>query len=151
MTREEKLKLAIKKGYTYDKETGKIYGVRGKEITAISTDGYHYIKLRHKMIRYTIKAHQFAWYYEKNEIPKCLDHINRIKTDNRLENLRSVTHQENTFNREFKGYHWRNDRNYWVVTITVNNKSIYIGSYNNTNDAHMAYLEAKKKYHIYEN
>lgn len=32
MTREEKIKLAIYKGITYDATTGKVFGVRGKEI-----------------------------------------------------------------------------------------------------------------------
>ena len=32
---------------------------------------------------------------------KCIDHINRIRTDNRIENLRWSSHRDNSINREY--------------------------------------------------
>ena len=44
MTREDKCKLAIEKGYTYDPETGLIYGCRKKQITR-NLNGYIQMQL----------------------------------------------------------------------------------------------------------
>jgi hypothetical protein len=53
-----------------------------------------------------------------------VDHINRIKTDNRFENLRYCTHSENNLNRDYvdnaKGYSW--DKKKWQAHIRINGK-----------------------------
>ena len=58
-----------------------------------------------------------------------VDHINRIKTDNRFENLRYCTNRENSLNRECvdkaKGYSWHKDRNKWRAHITINNNATF--------------------------
>ena len=77
-----------------------------------------------------------------------IDHINRKKDDNRLENLHVVNSQQNQFNRDDKGYSWREGRNKWEAHIRVNNKTIYLGMFENEEDARNAYLEAKAKLHI---
>lgn len=48
MTREEKILMAIKKGYVYNPETGQIFGATGKELIATHTKGYRYIKSLNK-------------------------------------------------------------------------------------------------------
>ena len=98
MTREEKCQLAIEKGYTYNPETGQIIGVHGKEIKSKDVKGYIIISLKLNNKQFLLKGHQFAWYIINKECVLCLDHINRIKHDNRLINLRSVTNKENTKN-----------------------------------------------------
>lgn len=51
-------------------------------------------------VRKTVYVHRMVYEAFKGEIPEGMeiDHINTIKTDNRLENLRVVTHQENVLN-----------------------------------------------------
>lgn len=46
------------------------------------------------------KYHRVIWYYFNGEIPEGyeIDHINGDRADNRLENLRIVTHTENVNN-----------------------------------------------------
>ena len=106
MTRLEKCELAIEKGFTYDPETGKIYNINRKEIIGkTENNGYIILRILYNKKNYTIKGHQFAWYYTYNECVECIDHINRIKYDNRICNLRSVTQQQNNWNRtKAKGY-----------------------------------------------
>jgi hypothetical protein len=80
---------------------------------------------------------------------KCqVDHINRIKTDNRLINLRLVTHQQNQFNRSAKGYGWDKLANKWKAQIKLNGKSKTIGYYVEEEDARSSYLAAKEELHI---
>lgn len=78
-----------------------------------------------------------------------VDHINGIRHDNRLSNLRVVTQQENQWNRTMaKGYTWIKRVNKWQSKIMLNNKTIYLGLYTTETDARSAYLAAKKVYHI---
>ena len=81
------------------------------------------------------------------ESDQCVDHINRIKTDNRLENLRYCTHSENSFNREWvenaKGYY--RHRNKWRASIRINNKAKNLGCFDKEEDARQAFLEARDK------
>ena len=80
-----------------------------------------------------------------------IDHINHIRYDNRVENLRIVTNQQNQFNNIGKGYKWHKKANKWQARIRVNNKDIHLGMYDNEIDARNAYLEGKTKYHIIPN
>ena len=78
---------------------------------------------------------------------KEVDHINHIRDDNRLENLRIVNRVQNQWNRSNdKGYCKKNNK--YVTRITINKKRIYIGSYDTEEEAHQAYLDAKQKYHL---
>ena len=84
-----------------------------------------------------------------------VDHINHNGLDNRKCNLRICTNQENICNCEIpknnksgcKGVYWAKDKHKWTVQVTVNNKTIYIGRYDNLEEAIMARKEASKKYY----
>jgi hypothetical protein len=142
MTRLEKCELLKSKGYTYDPETGKIYGIRGKEIIRKCNKGYI-------LLSNHLKGHHFAWYITYGNVNfDILDHINRDKSDNRICNLRILTNQQNLFNTNKKGYSWHNVANKWISQIGINNKSIYLGLFNTEEEARNAYLQAKEKYHI---
>jgi len=105
---------------------------------------------------------QRAHYYVHNVITLCYlgekphgyqtDHINSIKTDNRLENLQYITPQQNiqkrkTINgRNVKGYYLNNHGTY-KASIRVDNKAIHLGTYDTEAEARQAYVDAKLKYH----
>lgn len=149
MTREEKCQMAIEKGFTYNPQTGKIYGIRGKEITNKLNKGYIRFQFNHIDKIYRLKGHQFGWYWVNKECVEQIDHINGVKDDNRICNLRSVTNQENAFNRKaVKGYSWHKIEKKWRARIMINNKSIHLGDYKTEEEARQAYLVAKEKYHI---
>ena len=48
----------------------------------------------------TYKAHRLVWLIEKGVWPEELDHINGVRTDNRIENLREVSRKENLRNQK---------------------------------------------------
>lgn len=83
-----------------------------------------------------------------NNVLEEIDHINRNKIDNRVENLRIVTTQQNQFNRTAKGYTWHKLRNKWCAQICLNGKKINLGGYDSEEEARQSYLDAKLKYHI---
>jgi hypothetical protein len=147
MTRLEKSELLKEFGYTYNPDTGDVIGLRGNVIKRKDARGY--IKIgRDDLFIGGLFAHQFAWYYINNEIVDCIDHINGIKSDNRICNLRSITRQQNTFNTNAKGYHYDSKKDRWRPVLTINGKKKYFGRYKTEKEASDAYLQLKQKYHI---
>ncbi len=147
MTRLEKCEILKSKNYTYDPETGKIFGVYGKEYKT-KLKGYICIHGSNNF-KGNVKGHHFAYYMIYGHVNfEELDHINRIKTDNRISNLRILTNQQNSFNSNAKGYSWHKPNQKWVSRIVLNGKLIHLGYFNIEEEARQAYLEAKKKYHI---
>ena len=98
--------------------------------------------------RIIYKAHNKDWEIDDNGKLNYIDHINRDSTDNRIENLRILTNQQNQFNRNAKGYCWNKHANKWRARISVNGKVKHLGLFDNEEDAHIAYLKAKEIYHI---
>jgi hypothetical protein len=93
-------------------------------------------------------AHRLAWYLTYGQWPKQpLDHINQVKDDNRLCNLRECTHQENAWNRKkqsnnksgIKGVSWNEKNQRWVAQIKDHGVPVYLGSFKNKVDAGFAY------------
>lgn len=150
MTRKEKCEILIERGYIYNPETGDIYNRFGNILNANHNQGYVYIGTRINNKQFHLLGHHFAWYCvygncDTNEI----DHINGVRNDNRICNLRNVTNQQNSFNTTTaRGYTWNKPLNKWRAQITLNKKVIYLGLYTTEQEAHQAYLEAKEKYHI---
>jgi hypothetical protein len=148
MTRQEKINLAIEKGYTCNVETGKVYSRFGREINYKFYTGYKVINLKIDKKDYKLLQHQFIYYVATNKIVEQIDHINGDRADNRIINLREVTNQQNSFNQKAKGYHWNKNANKWESQIGLNGKSIGLGYFDTELEARQAYLEAKKIYHI---
>ena len=111
-------------------------------------DGYKCPRISKKDVRqHRIIASAFLG-LDINNINIQVDHINGIRHDNRLENLRLVTNQQNSFNAtNTKGYSWNKLSNKWQSQIYINNKQIYLGCFEFEEEAHQAYLEAKKIHH----
>jgi hypothetical protein len=77
-----------------------------------------------------------------------VDHKNGMRHDNRLENLRLVTHQQNQHNRtKAKGYSWHKNVGKWQASIRLNGQQIHLGLFDSPDDAHNAYTNAKLIYH----
>ena len=147
MTRLEKIELAIKKGITCNPETGEVFGVKGNLISK-NHIGYIVIHMRHEKKSYNILAHQFIWYWVNKEIVEQIDHIDLNRKNNKINNLRSVTQQQNNFNNTAKGYYFNSKLNKYQSQISINYKTKFLGRFNTEQEARQAYLDAKKIYHI---
>jgi len=145
--RLERIKMAIDKGYTANVETGEVFGASGNLITGKNIYGYRVLQFLYNGKHINIRAHQFIWYLATAEVVDCIDHINGIKTDNRISNLRNVTKQENGFNTKAKGYSWNKATSKWKAQIWIGSKNIHLGLFIQEEDAKQAYLNAKEKYH----
>jgi len=77
-----------------------------------------------------------------------IDHIDRNRNNNQVSNLRVVSSQENHFNTNAKGYYWFKRDKKWKAQIKINSKQIHLGLFDNEEDARLAYIEAKEKYHV---
>lgn len=85
---------------------------------------------------------------------EIVDHINHITTDNRNSNLRIVTNSQNQMNRDktqantsgVKGVFWHKNKHKWQANIQINNKLLYLGIFDDKNDAIQARRKAEQKY-----
>jgi hypothetical protein len=150
MTREEKCKKAIEKGFKYDAESGIIFNSKNEKVTSKNNHGYNYLVVycEKEKKSYKLLSHHFAWYITYGEIVNSIDHINMEQTDNRIANLRSVTTLKNQWNqRKRKGYTFFKRDNKWKAQISYKGKQIHIGYFDTEEEAHNAYLNEKQKLH----
>ena len=112
-----------------------------------SGDGYRKIKIRKR----SYQAHRLAWFYVYGEWPLAeIDHINGVRDDNRIANLREATHTENSWNSKkrcnrcyAKGVDVVNGR--FRARITAQRKTIHLGCYDTEEEARAAYVAAAEK------
>jgi hypothetical protein len=144
----------------YDGEIGRlVYTVRrggilpGRTMGRINPCGHVQVEIRG--VHYF--EHRLVWLYHYGVFPtKELDHINRVKHDNRIENLREVTKSENQQNRDRSsiksksghlGVVWVPDCKKWAARLMVNKKRMEFGKFADLNDAIRARKEAERIYH----
>lgn len=100
-------------------------------------------------------AHRMAWFLHYGEWPEEVDHINGVRTDNRISNLRNVTKALNARNLSlsvrnksgFKGVSWNKKLGCWQAHIRLDGKTKYLGLFRDINDAAKAYRDAAPVYH----
>lgn len=109
MTNDAHAPELLRSLFLYDPVTGRLQHKANRRRVKAGTyadstrraDGYRQVALRLDGKQYQLKAHRVAWILERGAIPDGLqvDHINGIRDDNRLCNLRLVTQRENDQNR----------------------------------------------------
>lgn len=146
---------------SYDPETGscvwrvsrngcKVGGVAG----SLRSDGYLNMRIDGR----SYLAHRVAFLYIHGIWPtNQIDHIDRIKSNNRIDNLREATVSENGQNRHLAqsnnrscgllGVTWHKGDSKWMAQLCVDGKRNYLGSFALPEEAHAAYLRAKNDLH----
>jgi hypothetical protein len=117
------------------------------------TNGYRRIKIDGKLYL----SIRLAFLYMEGYFPEHdVDHINRIRDDDRWANLREVSRQCNIRNAGVrctnksgvKGVHWDASRGKWVATVTVNYKDINLGRHCRFRNAVLARFEAERQFNM---
>lgn len=101
------------------------------------------------------KAHRIVYLLAHGHCPEFVDHINGIKDDNRIENLREADINTNHYNCKkyttnksgTKGVYWHSSNNLWAVKISVKTKTIHIGCFDDLELAELVATEARDKFH----
>jgi hypothetical protein len=134
------LEKQLKETYSYNPTDGSFIRIKRTsnrfigEIVGCLDKSTGYIKLGIGLKVY--HAHRLAWLYTYGHLPKYIDHINGIKHDNRLCNLRDCTNSENMRNSKIrsdntsgvKGVSWDITKQVYITQIWLNNKK-YTGSF----------------------
>ena len=93
-------------------------------------------------------AHHQDW--DIYDTKQLIDHGDRNRSNNRIGNLTVVTHEENTWNTDAKGYSWCEKTQKWRSMIRYKGKLINLGGFYTEEEARQAYLDAKAIYHVIE-
>lgn len=150
----------LKRHFSYNRETGDFIRIyieskcykRFEGTVAGSTDSDGYRIIRFNCSKY--KAHRLAWLHEYGELPPDqIDHINGIKNDNRITNLRLSSTSTNAMNvglkknntSGYKGVNFNKANKKWKASYEINSRYIYIGYFATPELASIAYNEATKK------
>ena len=101
------------------------------------------------------KAHNLAWLFHHGAWPaKSVDHINGVRDDNRIANLRLATPQQQRFNAErapnntsgYSGVSWRKTRGKWWARIKIDKITKHLGYFTSKEEAIAARKAAEDKY-----
>lgn len=146
---------------SYDPETGLfVYRTQrgrsraGSKAGTVQGDGRININLEGRVYR----AHRLAWLYMTGEWPaQEIDHKDTDPGNNRWVNLRNTSSTVNKQNIQkapngkiysrLLGAHWCKQSRVWKSSIRVNKKRVYLGVFASEQEAHEAYIAAKRIVH----
>jgi hypothetical protein len=128
------------KQYLLDKPAGSIHKT-----------GYRHVTWMGKVH----KTHRLIFLLVHGYLPKEIDHINGVRSDNRIENLRPVTRSENQCNRPvlanntsgYPGVSWHKKSKAWVVRVMKHGKTRIQLYFKDLELAGLVAAEARSLYH----
>jgi len=114
------------------------------------TDGYRYVKIDGTCY----PEHRIIYLFHFG-IATLLDHINGVRDDNRIENLRPCTVQQNRYNAGLnknnksgvKGVFWFKRTKKWSARLGINGKQIHLGYFVNLDEARLIVETERKRLH----
>jgi hypothetical protein len=124
----------------------------GQIVGTIRPDGYLSVMING--CRY--QAHRVAWLLAHGEWPDdVVDHVNGIKTDNRISNLRACSQSENVMNAKtrsnntsgVKGVCWHKAKNAWHASVCARGRRVFGGYHKNLEDAKRAVMSLREQLH----
>ena len=153
----------LKQLSVYDRQEGRFYALVGRSQVKIGdqlgyqhSEGYRRVRVDGKQYQ----EHRLVWLYYYGELPpEQLDHINGVKSDNRLENLHAVSNAENRKNQRqhrkntsgIVGVRWHSRGKRYVAHIGVRGKHTHLGRFDNLFDAACARKSAELIHNYHPN
>jgi len=123
----------------------------GRTAGRLNTSGYVVVTVTRDSVPKKLLASRVIWCMHRGEWPReQIDHINRIRTDNRIENLRDVSPAVNSSNkthtyqkkdRLIGAYKGRNGRGF-RSQIMLHGKALHLGVFETALEAHAAFVSA---------
>jgi hypothetical protein len=141
---------------------GNVKNNKTERILKSSDEGHGYLKLTliKNKVRKTVKVHKLVAnaFLLNPEHKVCIDHINGVRTDNKMNNLRFASHSQNSQNKSISsnnisgttGVSFHRSTNKWCAKIGLNNKQIHIGLYETKDEAIQARIyKANQLYGVF--
>ncbi len=144
----------VRKLFDYNPETGRLTRkisasnqIAGTVCDCIGVHGYLMIGIDGK----TCKGHRIIFLHVHGYLPNEVDHINNIKDDNRISNLRASSRTQNNRNRRASNKsgvkNVYKQGNKWRVLFTVNKENLHIGYFDSLKEAEKAAIKARIELH----
>lgn len=126
-----------------------------KPISYIHKSGY----IRVDILSKVYQLHRIIWLHYHGELPNIIDHINGDRSDNRIDNLRNISYNENAKNSKIRkdnvsgivGVSFNKRLNKWVSTINVNKVQKHLAVHETKEEAIVSRKEAELKYNYHKN
>jgi len=144
----------------YDPNTGLFYWnsprannkiQAGDTAGSLHPTGYVKLSFNYEGRTRTISGHRLAYYMSYGKLPKIIDHANGNGSDNRLENIREATPQQNKMNSKVRydsasgvtGVYYRKDCGKWRAQIAKDGINTHLGFFDDKEDAIKARKDAE--------
>lgn len=133
-------------GHLVNRKNGKLLS----ELPCLSSGGH----LKVTICRRTMRLQRMIFLWHHGYLPVCVDHIDGNVMNNKIENLRAATVQENCLNKRakpgvsgYKNVRWCKPNKNWVVYVSVNKKQKFFGGFQDLEFADLVATEARNLYH----
>lgn len=125
----------------------------GKPVICNPTRHHRYLRV--SVDGKPVALHRCVFLYHHSYLPEAIDHADGDRMNNRIENLREATQQQNCLNRvkhsngknAYKNVYLDKRFNKWLVQVNVNGKRKFFGSYDDIELADLVATEARNTYH----
>jgi len=123
----------------------------GDEAGSINNKGYKVVKIN----GLAYLQHRLIWIMHGNDPVDCLDHIDGDPLNNRIENLRAATRQQNQCNQKLprnntsgtKGVNWNKERSRWQGKVRYKGKAHHTNYFKDKEECAKAVKELREKLH----
>lgn len=144
--------------FSYDKESGNLVrkipvSPNTKRGDVVGNERSGYLQVKINSVSYTVHRLIYKLVYGDFDESKLVDHIDRNRKNNTIENLRLVDNQTNCRNQGKRlnntsgkqGVYWFNRQNNWRASIYRHGKKVHLGCFAKKSDAIQARLDAEKE------
>ena len=123
----------------------------GNRLGTLSVNGYFSTIIKRK----SYLIHRLIFLFHYGYLPKIIDHIDGNPLNNDIKNLRVATHIENCQNAKkrtsntsgYKNVSWHRPANKWAVRLSINQKRVFFGLFEDIELADLVAHEARDLYH----
>lgn len=106
-----------------------------------------------------VMAHRVVWKWHYGTEPDEIDHVDGDKTNNRIENLRAATRQDNVRNTSIRktnksgvqGVYWHAAKRAWIASIRTAGRQVHLGKFATLDDAAACRKLAEREYGYHPN